>query len=136
MHAITVPAPRSAPRPNPRPAARATTTRPRAATTCPRAATSAPSRVIAHRRIVAFTVVAALALAAVGIGFGHASAEIEGPAPAPTVYVVQPGDTLWAIAAKVAPSVDTPRAVAALRGAAGTSSLTPGQRIVVPKALS
>jgi Tfp pilus assembly protein FimV len=75
--------------------------------------------------------------AALGLGFGvgHAGAETEGPAPAAPVYVVQPGDTLWAIAGRLAPEVDAQRAVAALRKAAGGAALTPGQRIVVPSAL-
>jgi hypothetical protein len=65
----------------------------------------------------------------------HAGAELDGPPPAPPVYVVQPGDTLWSIAGKVAPTVDVREAVGQLRDAAGGSALVPGQRIEVPAGL-
>jgi Tfp pilus assembly protein FimV len=93
--------------------------------------------VLLRRRAVAAGLVLAVAGGALALGFGvgRAGAEIAGSPPAAPVYVVQPGDTLWAIAGRLAPEVGTERAVAALRKAAGGAALTPGQRIVVPSAL-
>jgi hypothetical protein len=90
-----------------------------------------------RRRAVAAGLVLAVAGGALALGFGvgQAGAEMDGPAPAAPVYVVQPGDTLWGIAGRLAPEVDAERAVAALRRAAGGAALTPGQRIVVPATL-
>ena len=134
MHTITTPTHRSTPRPpvraNPRPVARST------ARPAPQAALErTPS--VGRRRVagVACAAVVALTAIAVGFGVGHASAESDG-VPPPVVYVVQPGDTLWAIAGKVAPEVNPARAVDALRSAAGSSALTPGQRIALPDSLS
>jgi nucleoid-associated protein YgaU len=143
--------PRPGARPNPRPVARSVARRverldspPFAAPMRERAAThpaaaGASSAVgFGRRRAAAVACAAVVALSAIGIGFGvgHAAAEGDCVAPAPVVYVVQPGDTLWAIAGKVAPKVNTARAVDALRSAAGGSSLTPGQRINLPDSLS
>lgn len=81
---------------------------------------------------------AVVALTAIGVGFGvgHAAAGSDGVPEAPAIYVVQPGDTLWAIAGKLAPGSNAARVVDALRSAAGGSSLTPGQRITLPDSLS
>jgi nucleoid-associated protein YgaU len=144
------PAVRPTPRPDPRPQPRG----PRRAGDGveggrPDSVSVAPARIgAAHpatrsartrrRRVAVVAAGAVVALSAVGIGFGvgHASAELEGPPPARPVYVVQSGDTLWTIAGRVAPRVDTARAVAALRDAAGGAALTPGQRIELPRSLS
>ena len=135
MHTITAPTPRSTPRPpvraNPRPVARS------AARPAPHAVLE-PTPSVGRRRVVGVACAAVVALTAIAIGFGvgHASAESDGvPAPR-AVYVVQPGDTLWAIAGKVAPGINPARAVDALRSAAGGSALTPGQRIALPDSLS
>ena len=50
---------------------------------------------------------------------------------APTV-VVQPGDTLWTIAAAVAPDADVRITVDELIALNGASSIVPGQELVVP----
>lgn len=47
-------------------------------------------------------------------------------------YVVQPGDTVWSIAAEVAPSGDVRPVVDAIVAARGTSPLQPGETIVLP----
>ena len=88
-----------------------------------------------RRRLVALAVVVALVLGLVSsLGAG-------GGAPAATVaegesvtVVVQPGDTLWAIAAELAPSDDPRVLVAQLTELAGSSALQPGQELVVPGA--
>lgn len=49
-----------------------------------------------------------------------------------TVYVVQPGDTLWSIASRI-DGGGNPRPVAeALAARLGTTTVVPGQRIVLP----
>ncbi len=90
-----------------------------------------------RRQLVVGALTVALAGGALAVGFqvGHAGAELEGPPPAAPVYVVQPGDTLWVIAERLAPTVDPQRAVSALVRSAGGASLTPGQRIAVPASL-
>ena len=51
----------------------------------------------------------------------------------PVVYVVQPGDTLWAIAERFTPEgIDVRHTVDRLSDAAGGALLQPGQRIVLP----
>jgi Tfp pilus assembly protein FimV len=47
------------------------------------------------------------------------------------VYVVQPGDTLWTIAAALAPGGDLRPVVDRLRAANGDAMLEPGQRLVL-----
>ena len=63
------------------------------------------------------------------------------PAPAPAgsqapptageTYVVQPGDTLWSIAAAIAPDRDPRPVVDALRRVNGGPTLQPGQRLLL-----
>ena len=56
-----------------------------------------------------------------------------GAAGEPVVYVVQPGDTLWAIAERFSPEgIDVRHTVDRLSDAAGGALLQPGQRIVLP----
>ncbi|MEE1563813.1 MAG: LysM peptidoglycan-binding domain-containing protein [Acidimicrobiales bacterium] len=63
---------------------------------------------------------------------------VRGGAPAgaagePVVYVVQPGDTLWAIAERLTPAgIDVRHTVDRLTTAAGGALLQPGQRIELP----
>jgi Tfp pilus assembly protein FimV len=51
------------------------------------------------------------------------------PSPARTVYVVQPGDTLWSIAHKLEPTADPREVVDRLVDLNGSAALQPGQRL-------
>lgn len=112
-----------------------------------RPARQLPDRATRIRRrrlvaLVALVVVVALAIAGVRALTSLTSAGATGPEPvgpavtdarrAPVAgaeYVVRPGDTLWTIAAEIAPD-DDPRAVVdALREANGGAELQVGQRL-------
>ena len=56
------------------------------------------------------------------------------PITVPRTVVVQPGDSLWAIARRAEPSVDPRATVDVIIAANGiqASALVPGQRLVVP----
>lgn len=101
-----------------------------------------PASVYRRRRAVAglvlVTVVAALVLLAGGMlaSFGAPSAvsppvKPEGPA-AGAVYVVQPGDTFWAIARRLQPGGDPRPLVARLVAAHGSPALVTGERLSLP----
>ena len=90
--------------------------------------------------VVAFVL---LATAAVARFAGGAPSAAGGPTPtsaaasgaagvaAPTV-VVQPGDTLWSIAAEIAPDADVRITVDQLIALNGASPIVPGQELVLP----
>ena len=60
--------------------------------------------------------------------------EVTLPPELPGVYIVQPGDTLWAIARSVAPETDPRAVVQELAEAAGGAALEPGQEITIDTA--
>jgi Tfp pilus assembly protein FimV len=89
---------------------------------------------VRRRRLVVLVAAVVLAFALAGAAqlvSGVASVE-DPPRPEPipgSEYVVQPGDTLWSIAARLAPD-DDPRAVVdALRAANGGADLQVGDRL-------
>src|SRR5262249_15223086 len=96
----------------------------------PRASCRTRSAVFRRRRLVA---------AVLGLGFvltaARAGAALGGtpatPARLPHVrtVVVQPGDTLWSIANRVAPKRDPRDVVDALAKARGSSALVPGETL-------
>ena len=119
----------------------------------------APSRLaerarFRRRRLLAavllVAVVAASALLAGAIsarlaGGGHPSSAVGAPSPTPAaatgaagvaapgpVHVVQPGDTLWSIAAELAPGSDLRRTVDRLVELNGSGELTVGARLQLP----
>jgi hypothetical protein len=109
----------------------------------PRALPDRPTR-IRRRRLVALLV--AIALFAVAATAGRAllgaATSVEPSSPQPVVapvlsapsetYVVRPGDTLWSIAAAIAPESDPRPVVDALRDAnGGGPELQVGQRLVI-----
>ena len=84
--------------------------------------------------VVAFVLLATAAVARFAGGApsaagGHSSGAV---AAAPTV-VVQPGDTLWSIAAAVAPDADVRITVDQLVALNGASPIVPGQELVLPE---
>lgn len=92
------------------------------------------------KRLVAATgVVAAVGIAASlsPDGLWGRSAQPSAPAQAGVqrTVEVQPGDSLWRIAAKELPSVETADAVKAIRALNGPSAshLVPGQKLVLPE---
>jgi Tfp pilus assembly protein FimV len=94
---------------------------------------AAPLR-LTRRGVVAV----ALAVAALGLGLvwlGRVSApRPASPPPAPQAVTVAPGDTLWSIAARLAPQRDPRAEVAAFvqRNHLAGVSLVPGQVLQVP----
>ena len=99
---------------------------------------------VRRRRLVALLLTTALvgvlavagraALGVAGAVEPSAPEAVETPAMSPTVgetYVVQPGDTLWSIAATIAPDSDPRPVVDALRDANGGPNLQVGQRLTI-----
>lgn len=105
----------------------------------------APSRlaqaaVYRRRRAVAVVLVVAL-VAALTLLAGAALARFAGGDPSPAAgvsapatasVVVQPGDTLWSIAASVAPDTDVRITVDRLVALNGSASLVAGQVLAIP----
>ncbi|MCH2412552.1 MAG: LysM peptidoglycan-binding domain-containing protein, partial [Acidimicrobiales bacterium] len=93
-----------------------------------------------RRRLVAALVLATTVFSATlvadelaGRATGTPGGVPAGAASEPVVYVVQPGDTLWAIAERFSPEgIDVRHTVDRLSDAAGGALLQPGQRIVLP----
>jgi hypothetical protein len=84
--------------------------------------------------VAAALVVGTQAALAAGRGVSPSSPEPAPPAGAPAAgdtYVVRPGDTLWSIAAAIAPESDPRPIVHALRDANGGPQLDVGQRLRV-----
>jgi LysM repeat protein len=85
--------------------------------------------------VASFTAAVLVVLALpVGALFGRSG---DGPASAAglsagTVYVVQPGDTLWGIASRVDPSGDPRAVVAQLEGEVGSDVVVPGEHLRLP----
>jgi hypothetical protein len=101
-----------------------------------------PGRAVYRRRRLAvlavLAVVIGLVVGATRLGGGPLTAS--GPAPAPTAasdttggtYVVQPGDTIWALARRMQPSGDVRELVDRLAAARQGAPLRAGERIVLP----
>ena len=104
----------------------------------------APSRlaqqaIYRRRRVVAAVVavvlvVALTLLASAGVArlAGGGPSAAGGPSSSDATVVVQPGDTLWSIAAEVAPRTDVRVTVDRLIALNGSSPIVPGQELVVP----
>jgi nucleoid-associated protein YgaU len=93
----------------------------------------AMTRTRVRRRRTTLSVAAAVMLTVVLGPLGHAF-QADATLRHPRTVVVRPGDTLWAIAARIEPASD-PRAVAdgiAAANGIDPAGLVPGQRLVVP----
>jgi len=93
-------------------------------------------RLTRRGRVVIVTLLALLLCAAFLMGRSGASAATDtGARPAYTQTTVQPGETLWAVAKRVAPAHDPRALVDEIRSlnhlASGT--LTVGQQLLVPR---
>ena len=88
-----------------------------------------------RRRLVALALIVGLVLGVVSfMRSADATPTAEGQQAEAVTVVVQPGDTLWAIASELAPDADPRPLVARLTELTGSASLQPGQQIVVPGA--
>lgn len=101
----------------------------------PSAGPAAPARALRlTRRGRLAIVLLTVALVVVGFSVGRASASRGADGRAPHYAVVQPGDSLWRVALRAAPSRDPRLTVAALRSLNGLrdSSVYAGQRLLLP----
>ncbi|MGH9229589.1 MAG: LysM peptidoglycan-binding domain-containing protein [Acidimicrobiales bacterium] len=108
-----------------------------------RALPDRPTRIRRRRLAALVTAVALIGATVAGGGalLGAASSvepsspqPVEAPPLSPAVgqtYVVKPGDTLWSIAAAIAPGSDPRPVVHALRAANGAPDIQVGQRLTI-----
>ena len=86
-----------------------------------------------RRRLAVLAVVAGMVLGLASFGRqADATPTAEARAADAIIVIVQPGDTLWAIAESLDPGADPRSLVDALSDLAGSSSLQPGQQLVIP----
>ena len=104
----------------------------------PRLVVVPPAPVVRRRRVVAAAgllaaiVLAMLVVSRVAMVLGGAPASVPGHRVGLVAYVVQPGDTLWAIARRLQPEGDVRPLVGALNEANGGAELQVGQRLAIP----
>jgi Tfp pilus assembly protein FimV len=111
-----------------------TLTAPTAAPVSARPSASAGRLRLTRRGRVVVVLGLLLAVLVVGFALGHVSHAPAAEPGATRILVVQPGDTLWSIAARVEPSQDTRRVVAQLTTMNGLhgASVQVGERLTVP----
>ena len=86
-----------------------------------------------RRRLVALALLVGLVLGVMSfMQQADATPTPEGQLAESVTVIVQPGDTLWGIAATLAPEADPRGLVDQLTELAGGSQLQPGQQLVVP----
>lgn len=89
------------------------------------------SEVFLQRRLVVAAVVLALVVGVVSFLGADGSSGAAGAVSGPQTVVVEPGDSLWAIAGRLAPGDPRPL-VDELSRLVGGTDIRPGQRIHVP----
>lgn len=95
---------------------------------------AAPSRLTRRGRLVLVLVLAAVALVAFSLGRTSATASRDAVAPPRATVVVQPGETLWEIASRVAPGTDPRVTVGRIRELNGLRGAPQaGQRLQLPR---
>ena len=94
------------------------------------------AKVYRRRRLVVLAAVAIVIGSVLGlvsfVGSADATPTAEGRAAEAVVVVVESGDTLWSIAQDLAPDTDPREMVHRLSDLVPSSTLQPGQEIVVP----
>ena len=104
------------------------------------ARTTLPAAIYRRRQAVALLVVLSVCVALffalqglwAALGGGPLGASQRPGATGGAVYVVQPGDTFWAIATQLRPNEDPRPLVARLVAAHGSPVLVAGERLAVP----
>ena len=94
-----------------------------------------------RRRHILLAIVAVGLLVALAVPWsGRGSNALASPGPTPTgsvlsphsVYVVQPGDTLWSIAERLDPQSDPRPVMTTLAAQVGGDTVRPGERLLLP----
>jgi LysM domain len=101
----------------------------------PRATRSHSAGVYRRRRLIAASLGLGIVLTAAHAGLalgGSTTTPGRGPHPQFVNVVVQPGDSLWSIARRVAPHADPRKMVDAFAAKLGTSDVQAGELISVP----
>ncbi|MEI7780094.1 MAG: LysM peptidoglycan-binding domain-containing protein [Actinomycetes bacterium] len=84
--------------------------------------------------VVLFLLVLAAVVLSLGRGASSQAAGTAGPAPATRIVVVQPGQSLWSIAATIAPNTDPRETIARITdlNSLASSVLPAGKALLVP----
>ena len=100
--------------------------------------TASPLRLTRRGRAVLLLVLVAVLLTAFSLGRSATQAAPVGgePVAAPELTVVQPGESLWSVARRIAPDNDPREVVAQIRrlNDLTSSQLQPGQQLLLPVA--
>ncbi len=92
-----------------------------------------PAEVYRRRRLLVLAVVLSMVVGLWSYGNSSRSSSAAGTRSLDAVVVVvQPGDTLWSIATWLDPGADPRRLVDELSDLTGSTTLQPGQRLVIP----
>ena len=92
-----------------------------------------PAEVYRRRRLLVLAVVLSMVVGLWSYGNSSRSSSATGTRSLDAVVVVvQPGDTLWSIATWLDPGADPRRLVDELSDLTGSTTLQPGQRLVIP----